>query len=295
MLKKSFVLLLSVLMLCLMFTGCDSGGSNDDTEETILPGGALAGKFSVSATKVVHFSQGNLQATLNSPYDDYIWRFANKQYDYIGNAAGNSNISSLAIGDTVDLFGWSSDGSGAGVGFKPSGINSSVDNADYHGSFKDWGTESISDSMSGWTTLTSDEWTYLLETRTDAANKWAFATVCGKPGIVLLPDEWELPVEVTFTPGKAGGWTTNEYNAEKWSDMEDENAVFLPAVGSRLGDSVSSPTFGQYWSASPLSDVSKANSFNFNATIPSPYDLGIFDTTREAGCSVRLVIDANIH
>ena len=50
--------------------------------------GMLPGTFSVSATQQVHFSQGNLQyrASTNT------WRFAEHQYDCVGNA--NSKISS---------------------------------------------------------------------------------------------------------------------------------------------------------------------------------------------------------
>lgn len=61
--------------------------------------GALKGEFSVSATKKVHFSQGNLQYQASTK----TWRFAEHQYDYIGSA--NSQISSSYTG-WIDLFGY---------------------------------------------------------------------------------------------------------------------------------------------------------------------------------------------
>ncbi len=46
------------------------------------PTGAINGQFSVSATKKVYFSKGNLQATYNTSWS---WAFATNQWDYIGN------------------------------------------------------------------------------------------------------------------------------------------------------------------------------------------------------------------
>ena len=81
------------------------------TPEKPIPGGgtgagsegSLVGKFSVSASKQVVFSKGNLQyqASTNT------WRFAENQYDYVGEA--NKNISATYDG-WIDLFGWGTSG-----------------------------------------------------------------------------------------------------------------------------------------------------------------------------------------
>ena len=81
------------------------------TPEKPIPGGgtgvgsegSLVGKFSVSASKQVVFSKGNLQyqASTNT------WRFAENQYDYVGEA--NENISATYDG-WIDLFGWGTSG-----------------------------------------------------------------------------------------------------------------------------------------------------------------------------------------
>lgn len=72
----------------------DSGTSTPSTGD-----GVLSGKFSVSASQKVHFSQGNLQykASTNT------WRFAAEQYHCVG--SNNANISPSYNG-WIDLFGW---------------------------------------------------------------------------------------------------------------------------------------------------------------------------------------------
>ena len=70
--------------------------------------GALIGQFSVSSTKKVYFSKGNLQATYDG--SNWTWAFAEHQWDYIGNAAGNTKVTAsspyISENATVDLFGW---------------------------------------------------------------------------------------------------------------------------------------------------------------------------------------------
>ena len=65
--------------------------------------GALSGDFSVSETEKVRFSKGNLQyqASTNT------WRFAENQWDYIGE--GNTNASASYEG-WIDLFSWGTSG-----------------------------------------------------------------------------------------------------------------------------------------------------------------------------------------
>ena len=126
--------------------------------------GELPGVFSVSSTKQVWFSQGNLQAVCTSADNDgstqesWTWSFATNQYDYVGNAAANNAINgngSVSSAGTVDLFGWST----AATYY---GIHICNENAsEYSGDFVDWGNLAISNggntANSGWRTLTRDE------------------------------------------------------------------------------------------------------------------------------------------
>ena len=73
------------------------GGGGTGTE------GSLVGKFSVSANKQVYFSKGNLQYQASTD----TWRFAENQYDYVGE--GNENKSATYDG-WIDLFGWGTSG-----------------------------------------------------------------------------------------------------------------------------------------------------------------------------------------
>ena len=239
--------------------------------------GVLSGKFSVSATTQVQFSQGNLQyqASTNT------WRFAEHQYDLIG--SDNSNISASYSG-WIDLFGW-------GTGNAPT--KSSTDYSDYS-TFTDWGVNAISNggnTANTWRTLTKDEWVYLFNTRTNASSKYGVASVNGVNGLVILPDSWVLPSGCSFVAGLATSYGTeyfasvNTYTAAQWSQMESAGAVFLPAAGDHLGTSVNYVgSYGGYWSATPRGTDNAYNLyFDSNYLNPQNYYY------RNYGPSVRLV------
>lgn len=225
----------------------------------IFAAGELSGKFSVSASVQVQFSQGNLQYCASSQ----TWRFASNQYDCIGTA--NSNISSSYSG-YIDLFAWGT----SGYVQKPYETSLSVSygngTQDIANTNYDWGVyNSISNGGSGWRTLTYSEWSYLLSSRANASSKKGSATVNGVKGWVLLPDSWTLPSSCSFTSGCSNGYNTNSYTTAQWSQMQSAGAVFLPAAGYRYssgGASMTSyvGTMGYYW-------TSTANGSNAAASI----------------------------
>ena len=203
------------------------------------------GEFSVSATKKVAFSLGNLQY---HPKND-TWRFAEKQTDYIG--TGNKYLAADYDG-WIDLFGWSTDG-----GTIKFGVSTSKDNADYAGNFVDWGVNQIGeDAPNTWRTLTKDEWEYLRYNRPNASTLIGVAQVDGVNGLFLLPDNWECPSDITFKIGFHSDYGKEEYGlyqtftADEWMLMEAAGAIFLPATGYRSGTSVNSVQYcSYYWSA----------------------------------------------
>lgn len=251
--------------------------SNEVAQVAFVPAGALTGVFSVSTTKKVHFSKGNLQATYNG--SAYTFGFASNQYSYVGNAAGNTTIDSQTSGAVVDLFGWST----ATTNY---GISTSTDDV-YSGNFADWG-KAVGDGIT-WRTLTTAEWQYLFSYG-DYANsirvdKYNYGvTVCGKANcVVLLPDDWKWEGTV------GAGWQAGGYSEEtqvKWSAMVAAGAVCLPAAGYRKGSSVRyGGSFGQYWSSS-ASDRWAAYYLDFyNEVTPNS------NQYRTSGCSVRLVAE----
>ena len=217
----------------------------------------VRGKFSVSDSKQIYFSQGNLQYQASTG----TWRFAEHQYDIIG--SDNSNISSSYSG-WIDLFGWGTSGWNSGANaYQP--YSTSTDYEDYYpgGSYSnnltgsyanaDWGVyNAISNGgnkAGQWRTLTQSEWNYVISNRTDARYLRGTANVNGVNGLVLLPDNWTFPSDVEFTYGE-DGWQ-NTYSASEWSKMEANGAVFLPAAGGRGGAVVYDVgSDGYYWSSS---------------------------------------------
>ena len=214
--------------------------------------GALNGEFSVSPTKKVRFSKGNLQYQASTD----TWRFADNQYECIGNA--NTNISSTYNG-WIDLFGW-------GTGNNPT-LHSTDDN-DYL-TFVDWGTNAISNGgnvANEWRSLTKDECVYLLYSRTNATSLFGAGTVNGVHGVIILPDNWVTPDGLTFNIGVENGmvdngelylnsnWNNydhNVYTEAQWTIMESAGAVFLAATGNRQGTTIYN--IGQYgfcWTSS---------------------------------------------
>lgn len=239
------------------------------------------GVFSVSASKQVTFSPGNLQY---HPANDK-WRFAESQTDYIGEA--NSNISETYYG-WLDLFGWSTSATNFGV-------STSQDYTDYLGSFVDWGMNKIgNDTSDTWRTLTDDEWDYLLNTRTNASDLSGVAQVNGVNGLIFLPDTWVCPEGITFKSGFHSSYGAAYYaayqtfTAEQWSKLESEGAVFLPSAGNRVGWNVGYVQYyGEYWSATEYYDVSNyALCLDFGSDGATTSGSG-----RILGLSVRLVKD----
>ena len=248
--------------------------------------------FSISDSKQVTFSKGNLQYTRSTD----TWSFAANQYDYIGtdNVKGGTVSSNPqygdekygdALSDKIDLFGW-------GTGDAPT--KSSTSYSDYS-TFVDWGTNKIgNDAPNTWRTLTCDEWIYLQSDRTNADDLVGVAQVNGVNGLVLLPDNWTCPSGVSFKSGFHSEWGVEYYaayqtfTAVEWSKLEVAGAVFLPAAGYRSGTSVYDVQYdGDYWSAtengSCCAYILRSNSGRGGT--------GMSGGTRSLGQSVRLVKD----
>ena len=216
----------------------------------------LAGKFSVGASKQVQFSRGNLQATYDG--SKYTWGFAEHQYDYVGNKAGNTTIDSQTSGAVVDLFGWST----AATNF---GINTSTSSSDYSGGFVDWG-KNIGDG-STWRTLSKDEWTYLFNKH---SYKWV--TVNGVSGYVIASDGFTGTLADSYADDAA---------------LAADNLVFLPAAGYRNGSSVYYvDAYGYYWSSS-----ANGSNYAYFVTFFSSSVSPDYNAYRFYGYSVRLVTD----
>jgi hypothetical protein len=243
--------------------------------------------FSVSATQKVRFSPGNLQAVFDEPGTTFTWQFAEHQWSYVGNSAANTSINgdgSVSEAGTVDLFGWSTAATKYGINNSSGGI--------YTGEFVDWGSDEglIAALGSGWRTLSSDEWAYLLYARIGYC--YCKATVNDVRGLVIFPDGYSHqshPAGVTApasvnTPG--AGYGTNSWSGTAWAAMEAAGCVFLPAAGQRFIAEFRSSGQGFYQSSTKINANTTAYSMNF-AAVFSP----AVPTNRFWGLSVRLVQD----
>ena len=281
--------------------------------------GCLTGQFQVdgSGTNVL-FSKGNLRATRTS--SSWSWSFAENQWDYVGNAAGNTTVTSSspftssAAGVVVDLFGWVG-ASSSWTSVNRFGVTSSttLNNVNGYGNVtgeslkQDWGTLAITNGgqelESSWRTLSSAEWNYILNTRTGAtvnstANaRYTLATIntngtsCN--GMILFPDGVVLAAGEATTWGTINAksdWTT-KCTIAQWTALEEKGCVFLPAAGRRTnGTTVTKVNeFGHYWTSTGGLDGSNSYSLHFQ-----PGNL-LYNShnNRNYGMSVRLVRNVN--
>ena len=283
-----------------------------DRQSPFTATGTTKTLFNTSPSTQVRFSASNLRARRHMEGSWTIeWMIGNPQYSVIG--SGNTGIG----GDEIwfDLFGYGTSGYNAGqAAYRV--YSSSTTTGDYYNAFiagtnSDWGQYihnhttykikygSVDVSSENWRTLTSDEWSYLISSRT---NKSGLATVSGKPGLVLIPDY--VPEEIN---GSGNGYvfivpeglsfshtfsnfTTDNYSAEDWDKMEAAGAVFIPTTGYRDGTSYNGNFDGYYWSSSaPTSD--RGNPVPAMVISNSNHSASIVNTSRARGCAVRLVVD----
>lgn len=213
-----------------------------------VPEGALAGEFSVSPTKKVRFSKGNLQYQPSSN----TWRFAENQYDFIG--LDNANIASDYSG-WLDYFAW-------GTGNNP--LLYSTDISDYT-TFYDWGDNVILNTQGQWRTLSKDEWEYMLTNRPNADELYGNAQIEGKNGVIFLPDNCNIPQGIHFI-AKASSYSSNSYTLEEWKVLENLGALFLAAAGGRNAQSTycyNVNQFGHYWSSTISATSGEAYRFDY--------------------------------
>ena len=283
----------------------NDGAALSVTANALLEG-TIPGLFSVSATKMVRFSKGNLQyiGSAATPY----WKFADNQWIYLGTNTGQDSES-----ETVDrdLFCWGTSGwnngnllyqpynttnsyhSSIGYGYGP--YDGSTYIIDLTGSYAnaDWGVYNAitngGNEQNLWRTLTVEEWVHVCNKRTTLSNiRYVMGNVSGVNGVILLPNDWRTTVH-TLTLG--GNCASNTISSSDWEMMEVYGAVFLPAAGYRGGIGVSNlGETGYYWSSTCISyDVRLVKSAYFisNNNGVDPF----YGTYRNMGASVRLVHD----
>lgn len=230
--------------------------------------GVLDGKFKVSDKKTIQFSKANLQYLASTGE----WRFAEKQTDrsdWTDNKAISADNTSW-----IDYFGYGTSGWNSGAQqYQP--YSSDNDASKYlqtsmtgSNANADWGVyNAISNggnTHGKWRTLTAAEWDYLFNgrgTETDSHKKFGkarinFGGTNHIVGVVIFPDDWTMTTDdftaagITFTAGASpsangkSGYDVNTLTEAQWELMEDNGAVFLPALGYRFVQTGHSSTGG---------------------------------------------------
>ena len=280
--------------------------ANFEQNSLSWPNGVLPGVFSVSASKQVHFSQGNLQYQASTN----IWKFAENQWFFVGcNEHGNvyengikcnNNLASPTYSGWIDLFMWGTSAYDHGaVCYRPWEKSSNSNNCYAYGSADynlfdmtgkaDWGYNAILNGGNqenyGWRTLKNEEWVYLIQTRqTTSGLRYVMAYLDDVPGMILLPDDWSLS---TFPFNNANipwaQYDSNVIDLVQWGGLEQSGAVFLPASGGMYANSVNNHGFGIYWSSSHNDDES-CYDFIYTGGIGT----NIQTLSRHFSCAVRL-------
>ena len=247
-----------------------------------LPTDPLTSAFSVSSTKQVKFSPGNLRYNRGSDN----WSFAAHQYDC---------LNSYSQTGYQDLFSWGQNGLHYG------GQDHDMDDYNQYklGDSKlsknngEWG-----DVISGWRTLTQTEWDYMLNTNNSldkrtATYRFAKATVCGVKGLIILPDSWDNSTTPsvsaynnTIADFDVNIITTNE----DWLNYQTKGAVFLPFYGFRQGIVIDQAR-SRYWSASNAPKNSNGNQCAYVLQFSNSSVSAGASGVRNEGAYVRLVKD----
>lgn len=216
--------------------------SGEPTDEVQPPYPGLGtGEFSVSPTKKVRFSQGNLQ------YRNGVWRFATDELEAFRNDTNHNLVMTNRDQNWIDLFGFGTSGQGSlgtnlpttytnGTSNYPQGVNLTGDNR------YDWGVNEISNGGNQpdkWRTLTRAEWQYLLGTNDNRKNKNRRAVInCGNDingndslitGLIIAPDNSSVAAgwDETTTYG-----TALRINKETYvNTYQSAGCVFLPITG----------------------------------------------------------------
>ena len=286
--KKNILLLASLLMLAVSGTAqvvekCDdpvvvNGHATVTFKRYVVT--LLRGKFSVGDGLQVRFSQGNLQYRAESD----TWRFAENQWDYLGNTGGNATEQGKRADQAnwIDLFGWGTSGqevinegtnpryqpwqaAGSPSEYKP-GNRTNVNIAQGSGYEEaDWAyhnkIQNAGNAVHQWWCLTNQQWTFLLNTRDNAASLKGEGKVHGKNGLILLPDDWSWADSEVASAVEAAGFTWTAGNSawanvipdDLWTILEKHGAVFLPNPGYRYGVTITNiGSNGYYWTSTYL-------------------------------------------
>ena len=275
-------------------TGLEPETTYEVMVEAVYDSGLTGSQSPVAEDKKVQFAKGNLRYEGDSQGYEAEWSMAKQQYELLGEANIDAGEYESTPAYLKDLLCWSTTNNYYGVSnyyWRDYDVVAQY----FQGDFVDWGENPalIASLGEGWSTLSKDEWDYLLTKRENAAKLQSFATISymkgeenvSVKGLILMPDDW------------TGDAPAATYTAETWKTLETAGAVFLPVTGHLWSyddggytktDINGIDVIGNYWTSTPSTEgdlLALALNFNLNDSGVNP---GI-DMERRYGCAVRLV------
>lgn len=247
--------------------------------------------YSVSSTQKVVMSNGNLQyqASTNT------FRFAPHAWDA---AKEDNTLASASYNGWIDNFGWATSGYEDYYPYLTAARASSFyTGGDIDGTEYDWGVHNAivngenTDPAGTWRTLSTAEWEYLLEERSASVlngvenARYAIATVEGQKGLMLFPDQFVMPKNITVprqgSINVTTPYATNIYTADEWSALEAAGCAFLPSAGCVYADNnimVSVDYLGCYWTSTFVGEIDgmiRGGQFLFNPNLVEMGSAGV--------------------
>lgn len=262
----------------------------------------MKGKFSISPYDQVQFSPGVLQYQASTGD----WRFAADQRTFVGNHPGNSvSAGRESQSSWIDLFGWGATGFNE---FCAKPYTATNNNGDYKtratpssterltiADKTDWGyAYSVANGVTGWYTMSWNEWNYLLYTRPASTvngvenARFAQTIVEGVNGLILFPDEFEWnSATMGAVPGKINtgdsSWNSTDHTLAQFEAMEAAGIIYMPDTGYLRPDGYQHEgNMGSHWT-STVDGSSSAISLDFDDGNPVSCN-----TNRRTLCTVRL-------
>lgn len=286
----------------LTFTANNDGANFTKMGRTMAAGGYyhtapkfVIKYFSVSATKKVFFTKGNLYWDKSSAS----YKMESNQYDYrnfnskTDDKAVINGVQTITPANTVGSLFWVANTDGTNAPYNDS-FNTSVtySTSNYLFTNASADTPNASFIVAGETgkyrTLSDSEWSYLLNTR--SGNKFAKAKYKNVNGLLIFPDNYSGTTSgsgIATVNGSTDAYPSGNITDAVWTELENAGAVFLPATGYRDGGQIKQPESGLYW-ASTFGSSPQAKNLFFSAS-----SLSIGTGNRNFARAIRLVYDAN--
>lgn len=265
--------------------------------------------FSVSGSKQVIISQGNLQYVPSTG----VWSFHAHPYDLCETGPVDSTTRYYAAGSNpIDLFGYGTSGYNNMYPYMTSktATHYVAPTGALGQTAYDWGWHNpISNGGNTaeiWYMINAEQWKYIFNDRTPTTNginsnsptRYTYATIGDTyKGIILFPDVYTHPTGASpLTSATFNSYSnfTAAISLSDWQKMEGAGAVFMPMAGYRSPEKeksegchrIISPNYGTYWVGSSPS-IYKAKRIRFYYS-SNPV---MADEDRACGLSVRLVRD----